>query len=206
MYKVEIVNSKEDLKEVFNFLSETFYKDAKKHKEHYFTMSERFEEMNKQFDTDKSFLMYIKDGKRIIAGITGKNSNPKDEKITLGVLAVDEEYRLKWLASKLVKVFEKTCKEKGIKHIDLGTRFRAVQLYLKLKYNYSLMIQVFDFKTIDDVRKENKYNFEEGFSFQGDTYGFIFYKVDDVKEEYLKHFEKNVPTAHAQYIFEKDLD
>ena len=83
MFKIQTIETKEELKELFNFLAETFYKDAKKHKEHYFTMSERFEEMSKQFDTDKSFLMYIKDGKRIVAGITGKNSNPKDGKITL---------------------------------------------------------------------------------------------------------------------------
>lgn len=205
MFTIKTVETKEELKEVFRFLSETFYRDAIKHKEYYFTMSERFEEMSKQFSLDKSYLMYIKDKDKIIAAITGKNSNPKEGKITLGVLAVDEDYRRKGLAKKLVLAFENICKEKGIKHIDLGARFRAVPLYLKLKYKYSLMIQVFDFKTIDDVRKENKYNFEEGFSYQGDTYGFIFYKVDDVKEEYIKHFEKNVPTSHAQYIFEKDI-
>ena len=30
-------------------------------------------------------------------------------------------------------------------------------------------------------------------------------KTIETKEEYIKHFEKNVPTSHAQYIFEKDI-
>lgn len=38
-----------------------------------------------------------------------------------------------------------------------------------------------------------------------DTYGFITYYVDDVREEYINYFEDNIDTAHAQYLFEKDL-
>ena len=67
------------------------------------------------------------------------------------------------------------------------------------------MIQVFDFVTIDEIKKHNKYNFKEVFSWQGDCYGFIFYKIDEIKEEYLAWFEQNIKTAHAQFIFEKDL-
>lgn len=205
MFEIKIVKTKDELKELFLFLSETFYKDAIKHNEYYYKMGDRFVEMNDQFNREKDFLMYIKDEDKIIAGITGKNSNTKDGKITLGVLAVDEKYRNKGLASKFVNTFEDTCKKKGIKHIDLGARFRATPLYLKLGYSYSLMIQVFDFITIDDIRKNNKYNFLELSSYQSDAYGFIIYKVDGVKEEYINYFKESVPTSYAQYIFEKDL-
>ena len=104
-----------------------------------------------------------------------------------------------------INEFEKRCKDKGIKHIDLGARFRACPLYIKLGYKPSLMIQVFDFANIDDVKKANKFNLKEGFSWQSDAYGFIFFEIDEIKEEYIDWFEQNVKTAHAQYIFEKDL-
>ena len=128
-----------------------------------------------------------------------------DGKITLGIIAVNKKERGNDVAKSLVLEFEKRCKDKNIKHIDLGARFRACPLYQKLNYKYSLMIQVFDFATVDDVKKANKYNFKESFLYQGDTYGFIFYTVDKVKKEYINYFEKHVKTAHAQYIFEKDL-
>lgn len=205
MYKIETVKNEGEIKKVFNFLAEIFYDDAKKHNEYYFTMTERLEEMKKQFEIDNEMLMYIEKNGKVIAGITGKGMDKEKQKITLGVMAVDSNYRRQGLARLLINEFEKRCKEKEILHIDLGSRFRACPLYTSMNYKPSLMIQVFDFVSIEDVRNKNKYKFEEGFSWQGDGYGFIFYKVNEIKEEYIKWFEENVKTAHAQYIFEKDL-
>lgn len=73
------------------------------------------------------------------------------------------------------------------------------------KTNLVLMIQVFDFVDLNYVKRKNKYHFKGKSSQQGETYGFISFDVDKISEEYIYYFEKNVPTAHAQYIFEKDL-
>lgn len=205
MINIKTVKNKKELKKVFDFLSMTFYEDAKINNEHYFTMGERFMEMNKQLEIDNELLMYITKDKKIIAAITGKGMDTNKKKITLGTIAVDLNYRNKGYAKALINEFEKRCKDKGIKHIDLGARFRACPLYIKLGYKPSLMIQVFDFINIDDVKKANKFNLKEGFSWQSDAYGFIFFEVDEVKETYINLFEQNVKTAHAQYIFEKDL-
>lgn len=205
MSKIKLVETKEELKRLFNFLSEVFYDEAKEYNEHYFTMSERYEEMKQQFEICKDLLMYIEKRGKIIAGITAKGMNKENSKITLGVMAVSKNERRKGLAKELVLEFEKKCKKHGIKHIDLGARFRACPLYQNLGYKHSLMIQVFDFSTIEDIKKKNKFKFEEGFSYQGETYGFIFYKTPGIKKEYIDYFEENVKTAHVQYIFEKDL-
>lgn len=205
MINIKTVKNKQELKKVFDFLSMTFYDDAKKNNEHYFTMSERLMEMEKQLEVDNELLMYIEEDKKIIAAITGKGMDTEKKKITLGVIAIDPNYRKKGYAKALINEFEERCKDKGIKHIDLGARFRACPLYIKLGYKPSLMIQVFDFANIDDVKKANKFNLKEGFSWQSDAYGFIFFEIDEIKEEYIDWFEQNVKTAHAQYIFEKDL-
>lgn len=205
MINIKTVKNKKELKKVFDFLSMTFYDDAKKNNEHYFTMSERLIEMEKQLEVDNELLMYIEEDKKIIAAITGKGMDTEKKKITLGVIAIDPNYRKKGYAKAMINEFEKRCKDKGIKHIDLGARFRACPLYIKLGYKPSLMIQVFDFANIDDVKKANKFNLKEGFSWQSDAYGFIFFEIDEIKEEYIDWFEQNVKTAHAQYIFEKDL-
>ena len=205
MSEIITIKTINELKEVFNFISRVFYDDAKEHNEFYYTMSERYEEMKKEFEVDKDLLMYIKENNKIIAAITGKGMDKENSKITLGVLAVSKKYRKKGYAKKLIQEFEKRSLNKGIHHIELGARFRACELYKKLGYYYSLMIQVFDFATIEDIRKANTFGLEEVFSWQGDIYGFVFFKVKDISEKYINHFEKNIPTAHAQYIFEKDL-
>lgn len=205
MYKIKTIKDEKKLKKLFDFLSKTFYDDAKKHNEHYYPMTERFEEMKKQLGVDNDLLMYVELDGKIIAGITGKGMNLEKEKITLGIIAVDSNYRKKGIAKELINEFEKRCKDKGIKHIDLGARFRACPLYISLGYKPSLMVQIFDFATLDDIRKANVYNLKEGFSWMSDAYGFMFFEVDSVKEEYIKCFEDKVPTSHAQFIFEKDL-
>ena len=205
MEEIKTIKTIEELKELFNFLSETLYNDAQENNEHYYNMGDRYEEMKEQFNLDKEFLMYIKKDDKIIAGITAKGMNLTDKKITIGVLAVAKDERKKGLARKLIEEFETRCQNKGIKHIDLGARFRACKLYEKLGYKSSLMVQVFDFATIEDVKKANVYKFEENSSWQGETYGFIFFKTPDIKKEYVDCFENKVKTAHAQFIFEKDL-
>ena len=205
MIEIKTVKSEKELKDLFNVLSEIFYDDAVENDEHYYTMFERYEEMNEQYKKNKDFLMYVEKDNQIVAGLTGKGMDLEKKKITIGILAVKKEYRMNGFAKRLVEEFEKRCKKKKIEHIDLGARFRACEFYKSLNYKYSLMVQVFDFVTIDDVRRFNKFDLEEGFSWQGETYGFIFFKVNCIDKKFIEYFEKNVKTAHVQYIFEKDI-
>lgn len=203
--KIKTIKNKDEVIKVFRFLSKLFYEEAKEYKEHYFTMSERYQEMVMQFKKDKELLLYVEENNKIIGALTSKGMNLDSKKITLGVMGVLKEYRRKGIAKLLINEFEKRCKEKGILHIDLGSRFRACPLYLSLGYKPSLMIQIFDFETIENVRKVNKYGLKEGTSWQGETYGFIFYEIPKVDEKYIQGFEKHLSTVHAQFIFEKDL-
>jgi len=67
------------------------------------------------------------------------------------------------------------------------------------------MVQIFDFVKLEDIRKANKYNLKEISSNQDSAYGYILYKVPSISKKYITCFEKQVPTAIAQYIFKKDL-
>lgn len=203
--KIKTVENEIDLKRLFNFFSKTFYIEATNNNEHYYNMSDRYKEMQEQYTIDRDMLMYIEVNDNIIAGIVGKNMNTLNKSITMGILAVTMSERGKGFAKLLIEEFENRCIKKGISHIKLCSRFRAALLYKKLNYNFTLMVQVFDFTTTKDIRKNNKYNFKEKDCYQGDTYGFIIYYVDDVREEYINYFEDNIDTAHAQYLFEKDL-
>lgn len=205
MTEIKPVATEQKLKELFDFLSKIFYDEAVEFNEHYFTMSERYNEMLAQFKVDKELLLYIEEDDKIIAGLTAKNMNMENQKITLGVLGVAKEKRGKGYARQLINEFEKRCKNKEIKSIDLGARFRACPIYNALNYKASLMVQVFDFENIDSVRKANTYELKEKFGYQGAAYGFVFFEVPQTDEKYIEHFEKNVKTAHVQFVFEKEL-
>lgn len=205
MINIKTVKTEEKLKEIFNFLAKTFYDEAIAYNEHYFTMSERYTEMKEQYNQCKEMILYIEEDKKIVGALTSKKMNFESKKITLGVMAIAKSHRRKGYAKALIQKFEALCVEKGIKKIDLGARIRACPLYISLRYKPKLMVQVFDFATVEDVKKANIYNLKEGFQYQGDAYGFIFFDIDMIDEKMINHFENSIPTAHAQYIFEKEL-
>lgn len=85
MYDIKTVEDERELKRVFNFLTSLFYDDALEHGEHYYTMSERYEEMKKTLEVDNEFLIYIEDDDTIIAALTGKGLDFEKQKITTGI-------------------------------------------------------------------------------------------------------------------------
>lgn len=203
--EIKNVETKEKLREVFNFLTKLFYEEAVQNNEHYYTMSERYIEMSDQFEKDKQLLLYMEEEGKIIAALTSKKMDKENKNITLGVMGVDKEFRGKGIAKLLVKEMEKRCKDKDILHLDFGARIRACPVYAKLGYKPSLMVQVFDFVNIEEVKKANIFNLKEKSSWQSDTYGFVIFEVPGIDLKYVNEFESKVPTAYAQFIFEKDL-
>ncbi len=205
MKSIKVVKNKKELKSLFDFLASTFYDEAMEFSEHYYTMGQRYEEMLEQYERDKKFIFYIEKNGKIIGGLSAKKMDLESKKITLGIIAIAKNYRRKGYAKELINHFEKLCKEKGIKNIELGARYRACSLYEKLNYKPLLMVQVFDFITINDVKNNNKLNLKIKSEWQGDTYGFVLFEVDKVSEKYITMFENNVKTAYVQYVFEKEL-
>lgn len=204
--EIKVIKTLDELNKVFKFLSKVFYNDAKEYNEHYYTMQERYDEMNTQFKNDNELLIYIEEGNNIVAALTSKNMDLERKKISMGVLGVKKEYRRRGYAKDLVIEFERKCKNKGITNIELGARFRACPLYLSLGYKPKLMVQIFDFETIEDIRKNNIFNLKESSSYQSDAFGFVFYEIDEVNEKYIKCFEDKLCTAHVQYVFDKYLE
>lgn len=55
MPEIKIINNDKDLNQVFNFLSKTIYDDTILHKEKYYPMSERLEEIKNNLKSIKTF-------------------------------------------------------------------------------------------------------------------------------------------------------
>ena len=54
---IKTTENEQDLKRLFDFLANVFYEDALKYNEHYYVMSDRFEEMKTQYNLEKDMLM-----------------------------------------------------------------------------------------------------------------------------------------------------
>lgn len=197
------VDSKEKLKDYYNFFSKVFYDDAVEHNEYYYPMYNAYSKVLEQYEKDSSLLLYIEEEGKIVATLGVKDV--KEKEATIDVVAVDKNYRGRGYSSILLKEEEKRLLLKGIENVSLGARFRACGVYLKNGYSPTLLVQVSDFATIDLVKAANKYGYKIVNEYQNDVCGAVFYEVDKVELDVIKHFEKSVPTAKASYIFTKTI-
>lgn len=201
---IKFVDSQVKFKEYYDAYTKVFYEDAKEYNEHYYPMYNSYSKLLEQYQKDKEILLYIEEDDQIIATLAAKDVS--EQEATLEALTVNKSYRGKGYASLLLKEMEKRLVQRKVAKISLGARFRACNVYLKNGYLPTLLVQVSDFATIDLIKSNNKYNFEIVNEYQNDVCGAVFFKVDDVSKNVIEHFEKEVPTAKASYIFTKEIN
>ena len=201
---IKFVDSQVKFKEYYDAYTKVFYEDAKEYNEHYYPMYNSYSKLLEQYQKDKELLLYIEEDDQIIATLAAKDVS--EQEATLEALTVNKSYRGKGYASLLLKEMEKRLVQRKVAKISLGARFRACNVYLKNGYLPTLLVQVSDFATIDLIKSNNKYNFEIVNEYQNDVCGAVFFKVDDVSKNVIEHFEREVPTAKASYIFTKEIN
>ena len=99
MTEIKIVNNDEELNQVFNFLSKTIYDDTILHKEKYYPMSERLEEIKSQLKIDKDFLMYIEENNHIVAATMYERSAIVLERYLDKLFGFNKEKNNSWYSS-----------------------------------------------------------------------------------------------------------
>ncbi|MBR3890956.1 MAG: GNAT family N-acetyltransferase [Bacilli bacterium] len=202
--QIKYVENRGKLKEYYHFFSKVFYEDAKEFNEHYYPMFNAYSKIEEQYNKDNTLLIYIEECGNIVGCIGVKDVI--NNKATLDVLAVDKNCRGKGYASLLIKEIESRLVKTGVKEVSLGARFRACNVYLKNGYKPTLLVQVNDFATTDLIKENNIYDYEIVNEYQNDVCGAVFFKVDEVNASVINHFESNVATCHASYIFTKTLN
>ena len=107
----------------------------------------------------------------------------------------------------LMRTAEDECSKRGIKFLSLGARVNALNFYKKMGYKPTLMVQIYDFESIENVKNVNdkykKYSIIN--EYKNVAYGFVFFEIDDLLIEDINHFEENLDVCNAQYVFTKEL-
>lgn len=204
-YKINTPKDINKLIEIFYFLSKTFFLEDMNEGNRYIRMGDRYAEMLQQFKKDKEFIYFMEKDSTIISALYAKEDTK--DKMTIGAIAIAKEYRGLGLGKKLMLKVESDCKKKNYKSINLGARLNAIDFYKGMGYFPILMVKVFDFESIDNVKKINA-NYKK-FSiindFEDISYGFVMFSVDEVNKEYPSYFDDRLDVSDTQYIFVKDL-
>ena len=206
---INTVNSIEEIDELTEFLTVVFSEFTVIDERSVLTKKEM---MESQFKEDSSFLMYIKEDNKIVAGLFAYTSKPTNS-VILHIIGVLKEYRLKKYGSKLLNELVKRAKEKNYDQINLTSKTENYDFYIKNGFKPVLSYVVFDNISNKELDKLNKYNFEQ-ISYTVHDYMMdgkekhatrITYYVDYPKFEYLKYYNDLFKNSSASYSFERNL-
>lgn len=206
---INTVNSIEEIDELTEFLTVVFSEFTVIDERSALTKKDM---MESQFKEDSSFLMYIKEDNKIVAGLFAYTSKPTNS-VILHIIGVLKEYRLKKYGSKLLNELVKRAKEKNYDQINLTSKTENYDFYIKNGFKPVLSYVVFDNISNKEFDKLNKYNFEQ-ISYIVHDYMMdgkekhatrITYYVDYPKFEYLKYYNDLFKNSSASYSFERNL-
>ena len=203
------VNSVEEIDELIEFLTVVFSEFTVINDN---TTYRKKELMESQFKEDSSFLMYIKEDNKIVAGLFAYTSKPTNS-VILHIIGVLKDYRFKKYGSKLLDELYNRSKEKNYERIILTSKTENYDFYIKNSYRPVLTYVVFDKISQEEFDKLNKYNFEQT-SYNVHDYKMddkqkhcsrITYYVDYPKLEYLQYYNHLFENSSASYSFERIL-
>lgn len=206
---INTVNSIEEIDELIEFMTVVFSEFTVIDDN---TTNGKKELMESQFKEDSSFLMYIKEDNKIVAGLFAYTSKPTNS-VILHIIGVLKDYRFKKYGSKLLDELYNRSKKKNYEKIILTSKTVNYDFYIKNSYRPVLSYVVFDNISNKEFDKLNKYNFEQ-ISYIVHDYMMdgkqkhatrITYYVDYPKFEYLKYYNDLFKNSSASYSFERNL-
>ena len=147
-------------------------------------------------------MLYAESDGEVIGIVFGRIVN--EYCITVGPVAVDEQYRERGIAREMMLLLEERALGHGIHNLGLGAQEGAEGFYLKLGYFGSLLIQS-EIHSIEDMLALNdKYEVIRTGVFDG-TVNQVNLSLPAPDRELQRKYEKTLPGCYTQMIFGKTI-
>lgn len=135
-YEIKTISSKEELEKSIELFKEIFKDTPNVDLENHEYSIEKWEERAREHS---DLMLYASIGSEVIGMVFGRTED--NQNMTIGLVAMHEDYRSFGIAKEMMLLLEKRAKEIGIKKMSLGAVESAEGFYEKLGYTGSLLIQ-----------------------------------------------------------------
>lgn len=208
LMKAQHVKNKNDINKLMLFFDEVFGELTEIHED---TSLRHKNIMLNELKNNNTHCIYVKDNEKIIAGLSSWYISTFNS-LLIDLLAVEKHYRNKHIATNLLNDLYETAKKENIKYLQVSPEKENYSFYMKSGFMPVLNVcGVISNIKIDEIRKNNIYNFEEidnkvDILKNGvDKYISIKYIVDLPKDEYINYynemlFSKNAPGSYYYFI------
>lgn len=194
-YLIKNVSSKEELEKTFHFFKRIFIdKPIVKNPEY---SLEKWEERMK---SNGDLMLYTSSEGEVIGMVFGRISG--NQSITIGPVAVDENYRNLGIAKEMIFLLEERAKHYDIHTLKLGAVESAERFYSKLGYTGSLLIQS-QIHSIDELLSLNtKYKVEFTNIYDGKV-SQVCLELREPNRDLQKEYEITFPGCYTQMMYWK---
>lgn len=203
-YKIKKIKSLDNVKTVFNFISEFFVHERTKNTEE-LALHELYESMIDNLVNGYGYQFYITISKVIIGALVASPLPYDKESLLLNVVGVDDRIRNKGLARSMLHELETYAKKKGYKRIRVLYYETSHSFFEKDDYKPLLELAIPESLQIEDVLKINNLKLEFACNKKFNQINFVDYAVDEIDKRIKKYIAENTPLVKSRFILEKTL-
>lgn len=196
-YLVKNISSKQELEKAFDFFKMIFIGMPVVENPEY--SLEKWEERMKNYG---DLMLYASLDSEIIGIVFGRINN--NYSITIGPVAVHENYRGTGIAKEMIFMLEERAKHYGIHSISLGAVESAERFYSKLGYTGSLLIQSQIHSIEQLLSLNNKYKVEFTNIYDGKV-SQVCLELTEPDRDLQKEYEAVFPGCYTQMMYWKNV-
>lgn len=198
-YLIKSVSTKEELEEAFNLFKRIFIGMPVVDNPEY--SLEKWQERMKDYG---DLMLYASIDKQVIGIVFGRVND--NYSITMGPVAVHEDYRGLGIAKEMVLLLEERAVQHRIHTINLGSVESAERFYSKLGYIGSLLIQS-QSHSIEQLLSLNNNRYKVKFTniYEGKV-NQVCLQLRDPDRELQKEYEKTFLGCYTQMMYSKNIE
>ena len=196
-YLIKNVSSKQELEKTFEFFKRVFIDRPVVDNPEY--SLEKWEERMKNHG---DLMIYASLDNEVIGIVFGRINGK--ESITIGPVAVHENYRGIGIAKEMIFLLEERATQYGIKSISLGAVESAERFYSKLGYTGSLLIQSQIHSVEELLSLNSKYDVKFTNIYDGKV-SQVCLELTEPDRDLQKKYETVFPGCYTQMIYSKDI-
>lgn len=194
-YLIKNVSSKEELEKTFHFFKRIFIDNPIIKNPEY-----SLEKWEKRMKSNGDLMLYTSLEGEVIGMVFGRISG--NQSITIGPVAVAENYRNLGIAKEMIFLLEERAKHYDIHTLNLGAVESAERFYSKLGYTGSLLIQS-QIHSIDELLSLNTKYKVEFTNIYDEKVSQVCLELREPNRDLQKEYEITFPGCYTQMMYWK---
>ena len=205
-FKIKKIKNLNDVKEIFSFISFTFFQDSIKCGEDFIPLHELYEIMVDNLAHNKEFQFYGTYNKKVVGALVASPLPYDPTCLLVNVLFVNGASRQNGYAKKLLAEIEIVAKKYGFKKIRAIYTDNSNSFFTKNKYDLYLELAIPETLSAEEVILLNDLNLKRTNLLKYNDINFVQYTIETPDARIKNFIHRNSPLVKAIFYLEKILD